>query len=712
MRVALVGCGQISQAHISALREIEGLEISAVCDRDEWRAREIANVAGGASAYRDLATLLQQERPDAVHVLTPPATHAELAIQAMEAGCHVLVEKPMALSLQQADSMIATARENRVRLCTNHNYLFKPSIVRAKRLVESGAIGKVVYVDSYYGLSGEGNSYAGAAGRSHWAWRLPGGAFTNLLPHLIYLQLAFLQDVDSVAGVTLTQGDRAGEPATEMTVLLQGFGASGTISISMRAKPGAKFVDIYGTKGIIHADVVREVCTIHKDRHLPRMLSKVLFNVEDSVQLACQTAINTVKVALGKLKNVPGLHTLVHEFYASIQNDREPPVPAEEGRRMVEVLEMVWAKSRAQSSRIATTASTSVPTGPKTDAERIVAKKGMPGKVLVTGATGFLGHRLVAALSRCGVDVVALVRDKSRVSLDLERQARLVCGDVRDPASIEAAMRDVAVIYHCAAITTNKASWTDHYETNVRGTETVLKEAVKAGVKQVLHISSVIVYGLKQPRHDGCIQESDPYAQNPDKWAHYMRSKIEADKLAFRFWHEAGLPVTILRLGILYGPGGRSIGRGLGQLGPVRLLIGSGRNRLPFTYVDNAVDCLLLAAISPVAISQAYNVVDEPQVMVRDVALQSMKITGEQSTLMPLPPFLLSGMAGLLELKNSLASSRVPPKLSRYVIRSACRDICYDTRKAREQLGWQPAGTLEEGLRRTFNHLEFCDDLT
>jgi predicted dehydrogenase/nucleoside-diphosphate-sugar epimerase len=702
MQVALVGCGQISRVHISALQEIEGLEVSAVCDRDRWRAREVANLAGGANAYDDLATLLQEKRPDVVHVLTPPETHAELAIQAMEAGCHVLVEKPMALSLQEADNMTAAARQNQVALCANHNYLFKPAVMKARQLVESGAIGQVVYVQSYYGLFGEGFSGANTAGRSHWAWHLPGGAFTDFLPHLIYLQLAFLQQINSVAGVTLVQEDKGGKPATELTALLQGPNASGTMVISMRARPYAKFVDIYGSKGIVHADLVREVCTIHKHRALPRMISKAVYNLEDSIQLASGTATSTVSVALGRLKNYPGLHNLVREFYASIRDGREPPVPAEEGRKMVEVLEQVRAKSQTPSPHIATTTSVSVPAGPQTAAERIVAEKGMPGKVLVTGASGFLGHRLVAALSRCGADVVALVRDKHRVSFELERQARLVCGDVRDPASIEAAMRDVAVVYHCAAITTNKASWTAHYETNIRGTETLLEEALKAKAQRVVHVSSIVVYGLDRPRNDGLIDESAPYARNPGRWAHYLRSKLEADKLAFRYWREAGLPVTVLRPGILYGPGGgRSVGRGLGQLGPLHLLIGHGHNLLPYTYVDNAVDCLLLAAISPEAVGQAYNVLDEPQVNVRDVVLRKREITGEQSILVPVPSFLLCFAAHLLELKSSLSRSEVPPKATRYVILSACVDIRYDTSKARRQLGWQPAVTLQEGLQRT-----------
>jgi UDP-glucose 4-epimerase len=137
------------------------------------------------------------------------------------------------------------------------------------------------------------------------------------------------------------------------------------------------------------------------------------------------------------------------------------------------------------------------------------------------------------------------------------------------------------------------------------------------------------------------------------------------------------------------------------QLGPLRLIIGNGKNHLPFTYVGNAVDSLLVAAISPQAIGQAYNVVDEPQVTVRDLIRQSSKITGERAIVIPVHPILLSGFARLLEWRSGSGSSRTTPKLSRFVISSACRNIRYDTQKSREQLGWQPAVTLEEGLQNS-----------
>jgi nucleoside-diphosphate-sugar epimerase/predicted dehydrogenase len=681
---------------------MDGIDVCAVCDRDKWRAQGAAKQAGGASAYTDLATLLRHESPDAVHILTPPHTHAELAIEAMEAGCHALVEKPLALSVEDADSMLRAAQQNAVKLCAGHNYLFKPSVMKARELVTSGAIGRVVHVHSYYGLSGEAGSYSLSGGRSHWAWRLPGGVFTNFLPHLIYLQLAFLPDVSSVAGVAFGWQPDMDEQAAEMTTLIQGTGASGTMIISMRAKPYAKFVDVYDTNGTVHADLVREICTIHPERRLPRMLSKAVFSLEDSLQVATGTMASTAGVALGRMKTMPGLRALIRRFYESIALDQPPPVLPAEARRGVELMEMVWDKSPAPPSQSRPAAPEPVIAAPRTQAERVILERGMPGKVLVTGATGFLGHRLVAALARCNQEVVCLVRDQSSVSSDLRRQAHLIAGDLRDPASIEASVRGVALVYHCAAITTNRASWAEHFETNVGCSEMLFQKSLEAGVHRLLHVSSVAVYGMTPPHGNGLVNESAPYGDTSDRWAHYMRAKIEAEKLAFRYWRQEGLPVSVLRLGILYGPGGRrGIGGGIVQLGPVRLLAGRGNNRLPYTYVDNAVDGLLLAAVSPHAVGEAFNVVDDPQVSAREVALRSMGIAGEDAKLVPLPPPLLSLMAGLLELRGRLGGAEEPPRLSRYVVRSACRNIQYDTAKARDRLEWRPTVTLDEGLRVT-----------
>jgi predicted dehydrogenase len=107
-------------------------------------------------------------------------------------------------------------------------------------------------------------------------------------------------------------------------------------------------VDVYGTRGIAHIDLANEICTVHKERARSRVLSKVLFPLEESSQLVFETASNTVKVLTKKLLSYPGLHHLITDFYDSIRQDRQPPVPGEEGREVVNVLEMIRAKAEAQ----------------------------------------------------------------------------------------------------------------------------------------------------------------------------------------------------------------------------------------------------------------------------------------------------------------------------------------------------------------------------
>lgn len=706
IKAAIVGCGKIAYWHISAINTLKNdVRLVAVCDRDKYVAQDVAaRLAPSAQIYDDFLEMLDKEKPDVVHVLTSPDSHAMLSVSALEAGAHVLVEKPMVIRAEEAAVMIDTAHRMKRKLCVNHNYLYKPSIVNARRLVASGSVGEIVYVDSYYGLSGEGGGYTGNAGHAHWAWQLPGGAFANFLPHLVYLQLAFMDSIESVLGVTVLQDQELGGAPTDLTVLLQGNNTSGTMAISMRAKPYAKFVDIYGTNGIIHADLVREICTVNYEHRLPRMLSKAVFSIEDSVQLTTGTVANTAKLAFGGLKNMPGLHELVRLFYLSIRDNGQVPVPGEQGKRVAEIMDATWAKSPLLEMPPMPRPTITVHDGPRTAAEREFAQsRATKQRILVTGATGFLGYQLIEALARCGADVTALVRNMN-VSPELERQTTLICGDVRDAASVEAATQGIDIVFHCAAVTTNNATWSSHYDVNVMGTKHVLEAARMTGVKRVIHVSSVVVYGLDdmpQPALEDML-----YSATPDTWAYYMRSKLEADKLALRYALELDQPVTVLRLGILYGPGGgRAPGRGLVQLGRFKLTIGNGHNRLPYTYVGNATDCLLLAAITSEAVGEAYSIVDEPQITSREVMLLHKAITGDGAFLVPVPPVLLNSAARLFERKSERNNARMPPKLSHYVVRSACRNIVYDTSKAQRELGWRSEVSLEDGMRRTLESI-------
>lgn len=696
LRAALIGCGNIAQFHVSAL-ERAGVALVAVCDSDEQKATQLAARVRGASVFTDADTMLAEARADCVHILTPPGTHASLAVKAAQAGSHVLVEKPIALSTDEVDTMIAAARLHDVRLVPHHNYLFKPSVQRARELVEAGEIGEVVLVETYYGLSSEGASYGGPGG-GHWANRLPGGVFTNFLPHTVYLQAAFLGGIERVTGVATAAARSSLEPS-ELSVLVEGATATGVMAISIRAQPYAKYVRVFGTKGIVHADLVSEITTVNRLRRLPRLLAKALFNLEVVPQLTIGTLVNGAKVATGAMPNMPDMHVFIRELYSALEDGREPPARGEDGRMVVSVMEQIW--ERMPEREPPPRPRTPPPRVPSTSVEqRIVQAGGINGTVLVTGAAGYLGRHVVTALSRCGADVRALVRDASRVPPEVEAAADVVVGNLVEPESLASATSGVVLVVHCAAVTRNKVPWRLHQQSNVDGTRAVLNAARAVGARRLVHISSVIVYGVhgSSPRP---LEESEPTQRDVNPWAFYLRSKLAAEQLLMER-SDGGPEIVVVRPGIIYGPGAPPT-TGLPQLGSTRLLIGRGGNHLPYTYVGNVVDGILLALTVPEAAGQIYNLVDQPTVDVRSVTLRAAEITGEPVRLLPLPVTPLNILAAIIERRHRRHGQDNPPPVSRFHIHSATRDLRYDTSKARRDLGWVPAVGLDEGLRRALS---------
>lgn len=154
VRVAVVGCGSISKhRHIPEYAAHENVELVAFVDPVIERAQRFAEQYG-AKAYADHETMLAEVKPDAVSVCTPNALHAPISIAAANAGAHVLVEKPMAASDEEAAAMIEAAKKNGVHLMVGHNQRFMPPHVKAKQILESGVLGKVLTFRTSFGHPG------------------------------------------------------------------------------------------------------------------------------------------------------------------------------------------------------------------------------------------------------------------------------------------------------------------------------------------------------------------------------------------------------------------------------------------------------------------------------------------------------------------------------------------------------------------------------
>lgn len=336
LKVGIVGCGGITNLnHIPAWLRLEDVELVAVCDKNENAAKKIANKFKIAKYHTDFSEMLEKEQLDAIDNCTPVQLHTSLSIQALEAGCHVIVEKPMATNVQDADRMIRTAKKNNVLLYPIHNTLFNPIMRDVKRLIEKGGIGDIVGMDVTY-LKRRDDDWV--INRNHWSHRLPGGIFGEILAHPIYLELAVLGKLDVLSVHTEKFLPHKWLKADELRVTLKGEKSIGRIMISLNSPKDSVLVNIYGTKMGLDVDLWGLVLVKNK----PRKYS--VFSLgSDNVSRGLQQLKGGVSAAIKFIrgKALSGHYILIPNFVNVVRNGEKPLVTTEEGREIARILEKI-----------------------------------------------------------------------------------------------------------------------------------------------------------------------------------------------------------------------------------------------------------------------------------------------------------------------------------------------------------------------------------
>jgi 2-alkyl-3-oxoalkanoate reductase len=326
-----------------------------------------------------------------------------------------------------------------------------------------------------------------------------------------------------------------------------------------------------------------------------------------------------------------------------------------------------------------------------------------PVRSLVTGATGLLGSHIVERLVERGEGVRALVRPGSRTeSLD-PQGVELVVGTLSDPASCAEAVRGMEVVYHTAAKVGDWGPWEEFRLGIIEATRNIATAAVEAGVGRFVHISSTSAYG--HPAEGGPpVDESAPLGQNPWRlWDYYTSSKVEAEHLLWRLAEARGLPLTVIRPGLMFGEGDRRItGRLVERLrGCYRRLIGPGDNPISAVYAGVVADATILAADDPGSVGEAYNVTDQGPITQREFLDLFAAACGARPVRHRRPYWLAWSAATALETYGRLTHRSRPPLISRYAIWLLGRRLAYSTAKARDRLGWSPALGYRESIERS-----------
>jgi predicted dehydrogenase len=344
MRVAIIGGGSIAEVHAPLILDQPNAELVGIADLDMQRAQSFSKEFDVKQAFQDPRAMIEDLQPDVVHVLVPPQLHAEISIMAMDLGSHVLVEKPVAPTVAEAERMIATANKNTVSLCVDHNGLRYGVYRKAIELAKSGNIGQVVSVEAHevYNAARNPAFIEEGAENRHWAYQLRGGPLADMMPHPAACILQFMDDIKEVKSVSFSRGTFPGEWQDEIRVLVRSDDVVGYINVSVSERPDIESLTIRGTKGLVYADAYNDIVTVRRLSNMPRKISRGLSGFQLAGQYMIGAVANVLKVATGKMEKANGIGVVISEFYESIQNGSEPPVSLDTSLRVVKLMNQVW----------------------------------------------------------------------------------------------------------------------------------------------------------------------------------------------------------------------------------------------------------------------------------------------------------------------------------------------------------------------------------
>jgi UDP-N-acetyl-2-amino-2-deoxyglucuronate dehydrogenase len=326
LNFGIIGCGRIAYKHAEAIKKNEKANLLCVCDIIEERATEYKDKYGAEAHFTDYRKMLEYSGLDVVNICTPSGMHAEMGIAAAKAGKHVIVEKPMALSLKDADDLIEACDENGVKLAVCFQNRFNPPVQKLRRALEEGRFGKLTHASAIVRWFRPQDYYDQAPWRGTRA--MDGGCLMNQSIHNIDLLQWMMGPVESVFGYTATNLRKIECEDVGVAVLKFKNGALGVIEASTTIYPEnlEETLNIFGEKGTV-------------------VLGGIAVNKIETWKFADSTDENgAIDQHQQDVPNVYGFghDALVEDFIQAVTNNSKPYIDGWEGRRALEIVKAVY----------------------------------------------------------------------------------------------------------------------------------------------------------------------------------------------------------------------------------------------------------------------------------------------------------------------------------------------------------------------------------
>lgn len=685
IRIGIIGAGYIATWHADAIKASPEAELVAICDVSAATAEAMAT-GYGVTAFSSVEDLIASETCDAVHILTPPHLHHPIALQCIEAGLHVLVEKPVAESLAETQDMVAAAKAHGVRFHAGHNFLGIPAYTRLKRARDAGRLGRVSAVEVNWNFP-----LAPLRSGPYGLWLLrdaqnlllelgphPFSLATDLLGPLEVQHLELSQPITLPGGAIRHQAWRILARANDVSV---------TINLSLVETHDDRSITVRGSSGVARLDYAADALVISSDNAADLVVNPFLKQLSLAGQHLREAVVNAGRQLVSLNQKSPyGLSF----------------------RGMVDAVWGAARQGRDGDARFDGAAATMV-MGAINDALALMPKpveatpaKGTPKpRVMVIGGTGFIGRNLTRALVAKGHDVRVLSRGKHGPFADIADHVETVAVSLRDRDALVQSMQGIDAVFNLAK--SMDTTWEAALENDVGTAVRIAEAAQEAGVKRLIYTGTIASYDMSDPAQT--ITEDTDFGDMEDRNL-YARSKAECEARLMAMHRDQGLPLVIARPGIVIGEGGPLQHWGIGRwhgAGAVRIW-GSGRNTLPFVLADDVSDGLIRMMEDDAALGQSFNLIGEPMFSARGYFDAIHESLGARIRVRPgqLHVFWAAdAVKYLLKVKVLRRHGVVRPSLKDW--KSRAHFSPFDNRQPKSLLGWQPEADrdrfVERGIR-------------
>ena len=547
-RVAFIGAGQMARHHVEAVRRLPVPSVIVGVYDPALRQAEAFAAANGTRAFPSLEAMLGV-RPDIVHVCTPPAFHFQSAHAALEAGAHVYVEKPFALSARDARTLLALATARGRLVCAGHQLLHDPGFQAL--MGRLGELGTLLHADSHFTFRPVGASArTGAAALAH--------HLIDILPHPLYSLVSVMErGIPDSDNIEIAWVDAS---PTSVQSILRAGSLTGRLFVSLRARPIASSLTLTGTDGSLCCDFMRSI-VVGSPNPGTELLEKVLTPIVEGGQLISRTTASTARRLRSGI-GYPGLCELMGSFYEAVALGGPSPLSSRHLLRVSEVFEALVGKIDATVAR-------------STAGRSFVSVTSRKPRTVVTGARGFLGAELARALGPVRGVGRGARPDDSNIS-------EWVTADLSRGVSSEA-LSGADIVVHAAAETSG--GYDDHRRNTIAATRHLLRAMHASGVRKLLLVSSLSV--LEPPRSPW--ERQDEHTRRPSRpraFGAYTWGKCLQEALVEREAPKLGIAVRVVRPGALIDSRELTLPGLMGRRLFGRWHLGLGRPALPIAVCE------------------------------------------------------------------------------------------------------------------------------